>query len=147
MYGKILWWEINGCLFPLVLLVNVYIFLWNRFAHKKKTYVMGVFVRDTLAALQSLHEGEIFLLKFLTLRFVTDLLVSNHIRRRMERLALGLQNQELVLLISNEDAPRAASLRTESELVERFRSNLASRMKMEIGLLLLLDYRAEENRN
>ncbi len=104
LYGKLFWWELNLFVLPIIVIINIFIFFWNRFAKQRKSYVLGVSIRYTVAAIKSFHDGEIPLLKFLTLRFVTDMFVVYHIRRRAERISLGLQNQELVRLLSGDNA-------------------------------------------
>jgi hypothetical protein len=68
---------------------------------------------------------------------MTELFIAYHIRRRIDRVSFGLQNQEVLRLISGDNLQNP-SLKTDTEIVEKFRANLTSRIKLEIGILLPL---------
>jgi hypothetical protein len=68
---------------------------------------------------------------------MTELFVAYHVRRRIDRVSFGLQNQEVLQLITG-DNTQNSSLKGDTEIVEKFRANLTSRIKLEIGILLPL---------
>lgn len=137
LYGKFLLWGLGIYQLSIILPYNLFVYVWNHFSTNKKGYWEGIFVRYSREAFHSLRDGEIPLLKSLTLRYMTELFVAYHIRRRIDRVSFELQNQELLQLISN-DSLQNSSLKTDMEIVEKFRANLTSRIKLEIGILLPL---------
>jgi hypothetical protein len=137
LYGKFFLWSLGIYQLFLILLYNSFVYVWNHFSANKRGYWEGIFIRYSREAFHSLRDGEIPLLKSLTLRYMTELFVAYHIRRRIDRVSFELQNQEVLQLISGNNLQNS-SLKTDAEIVEKFRANLTSRIKLEIGILLPL---------
>jgi hypothetical protein len=77
LYGKVFLWLLG--VYQLILLVlpyNLFVYVRNHFTTKKREYWEGIFVRYSREAFRSLRDGEIPLLKSLTLRYMTELLVA-----------------------------------------------------------------------
>ena len=136
-YGKLIAWELGFLQLFFVLPYSLFVFVWNHFSADKRAYSEGIFVRYSREAFHSLREGEIPLLKSLTLRYMTELFVAYHIRWRIDRVSFGLQNQEVLQLLSGDNLQNS-SLKTDTEIVEKFRPNFTSRIRLEIGILLPL---------
>jgi hypothetical protein len=138
LYGKLLLWELSLLLTPLVLIVNGCIYVWNKTRGQKRSYFGYLSFTLTSQGFKSLQDGDVPLMKFLTLRFVTSLFVEYHIRSRAEKLLSELRNRELKLLLAKPAATDLASVHTQVKMITKLRSNLRSRTRIEFGFLIFL---------
>lgn len=134
-YGKMYWWYLNFFVMPIVVILDVLIFTINLFKTQKLYYIRGVFINYTIAALRSLHRGEIPLLKFLTLRYFTRLFVSYHIRKRVRVISTFLRGKELRSLFAVEEDPEG--LKKTKDSIDRL-SKLDKILSKSVELKLFL---------
>ena len=133
--GYIIWALYLEFATPVLGVINLFIFLLNRFVGSKISYRGHSVLSVVGQPFRSLHNGEISALKFLTLGYVTKLFVSYHIQRRLDRLESALKTIELRELLRAKDDGSEPAICKSFELLAKFRDNLSSQVKLKFLLL------------
>lgn len=120
-YRNLFLWYLNFCPLAITLFVRLL-----RKVFPRVPAVGEWSIQYFLRPLRSLSAGEIPLLRFLTLRSATTLLLARHIKSRVRTIQFFLGNNEIRALISGGDPDLLAKIAKRRTLLSKLNSNIST---------------------
>lgn len=139
-YAKFLWWEINLLFLPLVAVINALIFILNKLRQKQINYVPYIFLRYLKKMFQSVRGGEVPALKFFTARYLTNLFIQLHIKKRIKQINRILSIQELKNNLQSNDSQISSSIQIQKETIKGFDNIISPGIELKFIFSLILPF-------
>ena len=139
-YAKLFWWEINIFPLPFIVVINVFIFILNKIRQKQINYIPSIFLRYLKNMHQSLRRGEVPALKFFTAKFITNLFIQLHIKKRLKQINRILSIQELKNNLLPKESPANSTIQIQKGIIKGFDNIITPGLELKFLISFILPF-------